>query len=512
MPVAGVQRPATVASDSVWMQAQSISPSAAVETEGRHTAGRASAAGNDLRLIQAVENGEKETVRDLLKGGVSANASQKDGATALAWAAYRDDLEIAELLLRAGAHANRANELGATPLSLACDNASAAMVEKLLKAGADPNAVLASGETALMTCTRRGNLAAVKSLLAHGADVNWKESRRGQTALMWAAAENHPEVARLLLEHGADVRSRTQRGFTPLLFAAQKGNLELAGRLLEAGANVNEAAADGKTPLLVASASGHEALSVFLLQKGANPNAADSNGLTALHYAVLQGLAILDGVKVAAVVSYMFRPNMLGLVKALLRHGENPNARIVKDPLLPTSDGPRIAVVGATPFLLAAATRDGDVMRALMAGGADPTIATQEHTTALMVAAGLGRSQDKTEAEEKNALEVVKLAVEAGSDINAANHSGWTALHAAAFKGADRIIEFLATQGAKMNVKDKFGQTPLSIAQGIVPEELTDNNLRAHGIHQATADLLRTLGAEAAPRNAPPASGLEVAP
>jgi len=171
----------------------------------------AAAATADLRLIQAVKNRDVESVRALLKGRparIDVNAAQGDGATALHWAAHRDDLAIADLLIRAGARANVANDLGITPLHLACTNRSAAMVERLLAAGADARATLLNGETALMTCARAGDARAVEALLAHGADVNAKEHEHRQTALMWAAAQRHPDVVGLLINARADVRAR----------------------------------------------------------------------------------------------------------------------------------------------------------------------------------------------------------------------------------------------------------------------------------------------------------------
>src|SRR5437867_5800875 len=143
----------------------------------------------DLRLIQAVKEQDADAVRALLKQRVDVNAPQGDGATALHWAAHRDDLAIADLLIRAGARANVADDLGTTPLHVACTNRSGSMVERLLGADANPNATLLSGETALMTCARAGEVRAVKALLAHGADVNAKEHEHHQTALMWAAAQ-----------------------------------------------------------------------------------------------------------------------------------------------------------------------------------------------------------------------------------------------------------------------------------------------------------------------------------
>ena len=173
-------------------------------------------------LADAAEKMDRARVRALLKQRVDVNAPQVDGMTALHWAAYHDDLEIAELLVRAGANVKAANRYGVTPLSLACTNGNGAMVELLLKAGADPNAPLPGGETPLMTAARTGTLRSVKALLSHGASVDGKDDRRGQTALMWAAAEGHADVVQALIEAGADFRARLPSGFTPLLFAVAR--------------------------------------------------------------------------------------------------------------------------------------------------------------------------------------------------------------------------------------------------------------------------------------------------
>ena len=466
------------------------------------------AAANDLRLVGAAQNGDRETVKSLLKQHVNVNTPQADGATALAWAVYWDDLETVDLLLHANANPNAANDYGVTPLSLACTNGSAAAVEKLLKAGANPNAAEGAGETVLMKCARAGSGEAVQALLARGADVKAKDSRQGHTALMWAAVAKHPEVVRLLIEHGADINAASNTGFSSLMFAAQQDDMDSARILLAGGANVNAANEDGDTALLVASLSGHEAFSIFLLDNGANPNAADRNGVTAMHYAILRGLVQIVGVtdNRRAIAPYILRPNMVELVKALLAHGADPNARLQKPAANGSGPGygkilriDRINAgvepgrpVGATPFLLAALTIDAKLMRILAAGGADPKLGTAAGLTPLMVASGLGRVR---RGEEKDALEAVKVAVELGADVNATSNIGLTALHGAAMSGANSIVQFLVEKGANLDAIDKAGQTPLAKALNIRPKDGLENMLFPNTYRKSTAELLLKLGA-----------------
>ena len=451
------------------------------------------AAGSDL--IEAVQRGDQEGVRSLLEQQADVNVSQPDGATALHWAAHRDDLETARLLIGAGADVNAVNDYGITVLSLASTNGSVSMVEELLRAGADPNAAQPSGETPLMTAARSGSVESVTALLAQGAKANARERRRGQTALMWAAAENHSEVAQVLIDHGADLNGLSTSGFTPLLFAARQGNLDSARTLLAAGADVDDATPEGMSPLVMASASGHQELSLFLLDQGANPNASDEYGTTALHYALQRGMSTLTRVELSYFNAHLYRPNMAELVKALLAQGADPNARLLKTQRFGNL-GILVRLEGATPFLLAATVGDVDVMRVLVEGGADPLLVTDENVTGLMVAAGLGRTWDRTEEEEKGTLEAVTLAVQLGADVNAVSVNGQTSLQAAARIGADHIVQFLAQEGAVLEAPDTWGQTPLSIAEGIVLDSLSVNfELKPFTVHQSTADLLRKLGA-----------------
>jgi len=405
--------------------------------------------------------------------------------TALAWAAERDDLETADLLIQSGANVNLANENGATPLWLAATMASSRMTEKLLGSGANPNAALVSGETALMAAASTGNIDVVMALVSHGADVNAREIRGSQTALMWATAEKRSEVARYLIEHGADVKNKSKAGLTPFLFAAQQGDLDSARLLAAAGADISAPGPDGRSPLLIASAGGHEPLAIFLLGKGANPNAADRLGLTALHYAATAG--------------------KLELIKRLLAAEANPNSRAIRERAnsgpKSTVDYPPVSIVGATPLVLAAEAGNAEAVRLLAANGADPQLSTNEKTTPLIVAAGAGVYQDlaNDQAQEewkRRHFETGKVLADLGVDVNAKGENGWTALHAATYMGLDSLIQLLVEKGAKLDVMDDFGQTPLSIAEGVITVGLGNAaNRRPRNVRRSTADLLLKLGA-----------------
>ena len=436
----------------------------------------------DLRLLDAVKARNSTAVRALLKEKIDVNISQGDGATPLHWAIRLDDVNTADLLIRAGANVNASNVYGVTPLSLACINRNTESVNKLVAAGADAKAALVTGETVLMTCARTGSVEAAQVLLEHGADVNAKESQHGQTALMWAVANRHPDVVEVLLEHKADVQMRTTShrllvnfgarrgrgegsgeldfgGFTPLLFAARQGDGDSARMLLDAGAIVNDRAPDGNSALVIASFSGNRYVAEVLLDKGADVN-ADGAGYAALHAAVLRG--------------------DVELVKALLRHGANANARLKHGSPVPRESNHWFLsgyLAGATPFLLAAKYNESEIMRVLVAKGADPGQAMDDGTTPLMMAAGMtwvdtnpasDRRDRVTPVEVHNALmanqaatlEDVKLAVEFGNDVNAANRDGDTALHAAAAHGFGSVVQFLVDKGGKMDAKNKRGKTP----------------------------------------------------
>jgi ankyrin repeat protein len=438
----------------------------------------------DGRLLDAVRQGNRAAVRDLLQRRVDVDASGPDGSTALILAADRNDLETAELLIRAKANVNAANEYGATALSAACAGGNMALITLLLESKADPNGPLLSGETPLMTAVDNGRLDAAVALLDHGADANRRESKGGQTALMWAVVAKDPSIVKLLVDHGADVRARSNGDFSALLFAAQQGDAASGRLLLQAGADANDARKkDGMTALMVATASGHTAFSVLLMDSGANANLADAAGYTALHHVASTG-------------------DRGDLVKALLEHGARPNARTTKDTRSNRTSG--VSVKGATPLFLAAARGHVETVRALIAGGADPSITTDAGTAPLHVATWGGDPyfRDWTEDEKKNLFEVTRRLVELGADVNSAGEHGWTALHGAAYKGVDAIVQFLVEHGARTEVFDEYGQTPLSIANAAITAGSKDAYYQSSRVvRRSTSDLLLKLGAVPLPES-----------
>jgi ankyrin repeat protein len=258
---------------------------------------------------------------------------------------------------------------------------------------------------------------------------------------------------------------------TPLLYAARDGRLEIAQLLVAAGANLEEADPNAITPLISAITNNHPAVARFLIDKGANIKAVDWYGRTPLWAAVETRNMDVDN---ASFVNSIDRAPFLELIQVLLDKGADPNVRMKEVPpirrafLRVTGSLSWVDFTGQTPFLTAALSGDVAVMRLLLKHGADPKIPTFEGTTALMAAAGVNWVVDQTYDEGPAALlEAVKLCVDLGLDVNAINSMGLTAVHGAANRGSDDIIRFLAEKGARLDVKDKEGRTPLTWAEGV---------------------------------------------
>jgi ankyrin repeat protein len=530
-------------------------------------------------VADAVMNGNRAALQSLLQQKADVNAPQVDGATALHWAVYRNDVDIARLLIQAGAKVDTANREGITPLFMASLYGNTDMLSTLLTAGADAKQKGPHGETMVMLAARNGSPESVKLLLQEGADVNAREPARGTTALMWAVEQKHPAAVKALLEAGADFRAKSgaaglprnyiaqkvntanvetamkrwaeavkngrtyeqqlafeeangkkvQRllpdfskddlptiakfvvqaasfadidtildfitpqlaaagkdvdelnrlvrqeaaeaqanagdsdvvvaglvgrgggGLTAMIFAAREGDLESAKLLAAAGADVNQTTEYGWTPLLTATNNRHYKLAAWLVEHGANVNTANKGGWTPLYLAT-------DNRNIEGGDFPVPRPDMdhLEYIKVLLDHAANPN--------LPAKDNTLTRTIftmqwffeaGATPFVRAAQSGDVELMKLLLAHGADPKIPTEFGDTALAAAAGIGWVEGVTyEHSVKENVEAVKMLLDLGLDVNSANRDGRTPLMGAALKGRNEVVQLLVDHGAKLDTRD----------------------------------------------------------
>jgi len=510
-------------------------------------------------VADAVMKGDKAAVRALIQQKADVNAPQADGATALHWAVYRSDLETADLLIRSGARIKVVNRTGATPLYLASLGGNAAMIERLIKAGADANEAGPNGETPLMLAAHNGNPAAVKTLIDNGANVNAKDAVRQTTPLMWAIEQEHPAAVRVLVDNGADIKAQSRiegggrrarvsatppaaapaaaaaaaatpapppappadddddapaprqegggGGLTPLVFASRQGDLESAKILLAAGADINQMSGYGWTPLLTATQNRHYKFASYLIDHGADVNLANKGGWTPLYIAT-DNRNIEGG-------DYPTRKSdidHLEFITKLLDKGANVNARSLDNTETRTVfTNQWLSEDGATPFLRAAQSGDIKLMKLLLARGADPLLATKQGVTALAVASGIGWVEGITHQWSKEeSIEAVKLCLDLGIDPNAVDSNGRRALHGAAHKGYNEVVQMLVDKGAKLDVRDKgsrdtragplvgYGWLPLDWAEGLVRV-----GVQSAIPHPETAALLRKLMTE---------KGLEVPP
>ena len=447
-----------------------------------------SAAQSDARLSIAAMKGDAETVGALLAEGVDVNAPQGDGTTALHWAAYRDDVDMARALLAAGAHVDARTRLAEyTPLFMASENGNAGMVSLLLGAGTDANAATTTGTTPLMMAAASGSADAVRVLLQAGADVNRRDVNQGQTALMFAAAPGRAEVIRVLVAGGADLNatslvpdplvrpSRRRRpagreglrngalalgGMTALQFAAREGQMATVRALVEAGADINRVtASDQMTTLTIAILNGQFDLAMYLLKNGADPRPSSAAGVTAL-------FATIDA-QWAAMVWYPppsveeETVNYLDLMAELLVRGADPNAKMGPKLWQRQFHGDWVDPSGATAFWRAAQANDVDAMRLLVSAGADPNIPTLHKSSPLQVAAGYGlEPQISTFIPDARLAAVRYLVEEVAADVNSRDDRGYSALHGAALTGNSDLIRYLVAAGADVRARAtmRFGR------------------------------------------------------
>ncbi len=556
-------------------------------------------------LPDAAMNGDANAIQTLLERHVDVNAAQADGATALHWAVYRGDLATAAALVKAGASVTQANRDGATPLSLACQNGSPDLVRLLLDAGADANETLPNGETALMMAARTGNADTLALLIERGANVNATENLRGTTPLMWAAAYEHPAAVALLLDRGADVAAQSKAiprgrrpylaptvqsrlnefvkeigqagrrvqarsglgevppddpkeavelkaqreralkvleeasapaasggsddvdapptpgpnrapelwgGVTPLVFSARQGDIESSRIMLDHGADVNQQTEGGWTPLLTAVQNRYYKLASFLLERGADPRIQNKGGWSPLYLAT-------DNRNIEGGDYPTRKPDMdhLEIIKLLIDGGADVNARMHSSTETRTVFTHQwLYEDGATPFLRAAQSSDLVLMKLLLEHGADPKLNTDDGTTPLMVASGIGWVEGVTYEWSRDANdETVKMLLDLGLDVNLHNSEGRTALMGAAHKGRNEIVQMLVDHGADLDAHDIGSRDTIHKLAGVnwraidYADGLVRVGVQSAIPHPETSALLRKLMMERGIRVPPEGRTLE---
>jgi uncharacterized protein len=474
----------------------------------------------DAPLAGAIKSGQRAAALEMIaKKAADVNAAEADGTTPLLWAATLNDTELVARLLKAGANPNVRNQLGATPLVEAAFNANTGMIRALLDAGADANAPGADGQTALMVVARTADTGAAKLLLDKGANPNLKEKQRGQTALMWAAANSQSAMMRELLDHSAEVdaksdpdlmtplvsgepraQPRPPGAMTAMLFSVREGCMDCVKALVEHGAKLDLPDPEGVTPLISAIFNAHFDVAKYLIDKGANVNRWDWWGRTPLYLAVDYNTLPHGG-----------RPDQpsldetlpIDIVRILLEKGADANPQIKIFPPYRSTGNDRgldtMLQIGTTPLLRAAKAQDAPVIKLLLEHGALIDLPNSQGWTPMVAASGMGsvdadtRGYYTTSDIQERAIASLELLLEHGGDINErGGRFQSTPLDGASFWGWNKVVEFILSKGANINLADSRGYTPVDYAMGRAGGNSRGGQRK--DVHQDTADLLMSKG------------------
>ncbi len=392
-------------------------------------------------IADAAQRGDRAAVQKLILQKVDVNSTQVDGATALHWAVYHQDAELADMLIRAGANVKAANRTGMTPLAMASLYGNAGLIDRLIKAGADAKQQGPNGETMLMFAARNGNPQAVQVLLEAGAEVNARETIRGTTALMWAIEQKHPEAVKVLLAGGADHSAKSGGAGLPRNYMANRVNrraVELAQdrrrRAAAAGITYDE-------QLAIDQKSGREVGG----QRGLG-QALDANGNPVT--AGRQGGAAAPA---AAAPTSAQTPAPAATPPAAPAPTAEPGGR---------QPGAGRAGRGGNGGNAGAQGRAAGTAQ----GAQDPDDDDNEVVIAGLVGSGGGGLTPLVFAAREGDLESAKLLIEAGAPINEVTEYGWTPLLTAVNNRNYQLAKYLLDKGADPNIANKGGWTPLYLA------------------------------------------------
>jgi ankyrin repeat protein len=441
---------------------------------------------NKLALVHAAEADDLRAVSALLKKHLTADAAEGDGTTALHWAAYNDDLVLAQLLIHAGATPDARTRLRSlTPLHMAAETGDGALIEALLKAGAKVDALNESGTTPLMIASASGSTAAVRTLIAHGADVNARERANGETALFFAASYDRADVVRLLLSKGADAGVKTPVSKLERVSVGPDGELLDTKKPAKEGVKAEQANAVPSARSAASGAPKGEAATAGPQEEkeaeeskspAANPDdkTKDAYGFTAADRKKrVYGATQIGGLTALLVAG---RDGQINAVNAFLDAGGDVNQ---------TSDTDH-----ATPLILAVINGHYDLAKVLLDRGANPRLSTTDGATALYAvidvqwAPHTWYAQPIIANEHIGYLDLASALLGHGADPNAAigkklwfrafaNDETWfdvegaTPFLRAAIAGDLAAMKLLVEHGANPNLATKSGDTPLMAAAGV---------------------------------------------
>jgi ankyrin repeat protein len=373
--------------------------------------------------------------------------ARKSGETPLHLAAGEGYLKVVRLLLDKGADVNARDEEDRTPLHLAAEHHHAAVVKFLLEKGAAHNRKDRSGDTPLHAAS--ADTTCLKHLLAARADVN-AVNIGGKTPLHLAAYAGATDGAELLFAHGARLdllsacllgknaevkkllakdRKALEKPFndylneTPVMLAARAGHANVVKVLIEQGAKYDPARVPYPSPMHLAAMHGRNEVIQVFLDRGVSVDAR-ADGVTAL----------MDAASFTQVETVRF----------LL--GKKANARLIAAKLYPPW-GSALQCIGSA-----------------------------------RVAWGPDKRQSRAERDRRE-VELARLLIKGGADVNAVDQVGRTPLHAAVERRQLELARELLAQGARVNARDHFGLTPRGLLwRGDTPE------------HQQMTKLLRDKG------------------
>jgi len=464
----------------------------------RRTADGPRRAADDVTpLLTAIYHGDLPAVDRLIAAGANVRAANREGVTPLAMACLDGDLPIIERLLAAGADPKERGPNGETLLMFAARNGRVDVLKRLLAAGVDVNAREAlRATTALMWAAEQRHPEAVKALLAAGADpaltsgpaglpqnymaprvnVSAVQDARLRRARAVAAGRTYDEQVAFERQNpaaaGASATGRPAEpsatdddtvvqaglvgngggGLTALIFAAREGDIESARALLDGGARINQTTEYGWTPLLTAVNNRNYIVAKMLIDRGADVNVTNKGGWTPLYLAT-------DNRNIEGGDYPVPKPDLdhLEIIRALLEHGANANARVRDNTLTRTIFTMQwFFEDGATAFVRAAQSSDTELMKLLLEYRADPFLATANGDTALTAAGGIGWVEGVTyERSPQENVEAIRMLLDLGLNPNGANNEGRTALMGAALKGRNAAVQLLVDRGAKLEIQDR---------------------------------------------------------